>query len=161
MLLLNQGAIFVGSHARWKYSPTLAKLTAARLADDWDQVSRETGATCVAVQGTSGLCMAILMNTFAEVPFVFVRKPGDTQNSGSVEGDPNTDVSRYLFLDDLIASGDTRRNVRNSLSAPFSNATGIPKYVGTWTYNELTMGLNDLEIIPLDKHTDRWTVSYT
>lgn len=162
MLKLMQGSIYVGAHANWKYDANRAQVIARRLSSDWENVRAATGATCVAVTGTSGLCVAMLMNTFCEVPFVFVRKPGDTKNSGSVEGRLDTDVSRYLFLDDLVASGASRERTIVALQFAFDRFGDYqkPQWIGEWLYEGLFHRPTSSEIEIRPVCAEHWLIRY-
>ncbi len=69
------------------------------------------GAQAIAVTGKSGLSLAFATLSHIDFPLIAVRKGGESSHGYNVEGTENVDVSRYLILDDLVASGETVRNI--------------------------------------------------
>jgi len=64
--------------------------------------------THIAVCGVSGLIIGVEVATKLHKELLVVRKKGGEHHSSNiVEHNPLTRVNGYIFLDDLIASGDT------------------------------------------------------
>jgi hypothetical protein len=94
------------------------------------------------VTGTSGLSIAMalkLCSQFKEEDWdlVLVRKEAEKAHGSMFElltqhSVCDTTKIPYVFLDDFVASGDTKRRVRDSV---FDKTKGMWSYVGTLSYN--------------------------
>ena len=68
----------------------------------------------IVTTGKSGLAAGYAALMFTEFPLVYVRKPGEESHGTKLEG-PDVEIHNYLFLDDLISSGDTFYRVKHTL----------------------------------------------
>ncbi len=96
-----------------------AKDTAKRLADLISNALKECLEAgyvidAVVTTGKSGLAAGYAALMFTDFPLVYVRKQNEQSHGTPIEG-PSIDVSTYLFLDDLISSGDTFYRVKHTL----------------------------------------------
>lgn len=82
--------------------------------------------------GLSGMLVAPILWRGLDVPyFAVVRKPEDQDNHSdrTVEG---LIGRRWLFVDDLVASGRTRKRVRDAVERAAGDQT---EFVGTYEYH--------------------------
>jgi len=104
------------NYAAWKYSPErIQKLTKFLLSKQgW---LKKQGIEGVVVSGTSGLVIAaaLAVNPHWKLPYIYVRKPNDISNSHGYCVEGALGVKNVVFIDDLIASGDTLRHTKESL----------------------------------------------
>ena len=96
-----------------------AKETAKQLADLINNALKECLEAgyvidAVVTTGKSGLAAGYAALMFTDFPLVYVRKPEERSHGTRIEG-PSIDVATYLFLDDLISSGDTFYRVKHEL----------------------------------------------
>lgn len=83
----------------------------------------------IAFSGTSGAGLAYVLSYSLNIPLLMVRKKtDDTHSIFHVEG--NTDVKKYLIIDDLIFTGDTAAHIVKSIYdvAPFAKCVGLLLY---------------------------------
>lgn len=92
----------------------------------------KSGADAVAVRGTSGLSVAYGVLAFADVPFLVMKKSGESSHSGKItlaggcEDTNSIRLQSYIILDDLISSGNTVRGMISDL--PNAECKGILLY---------------------------------
>lgn len=97
-----------------------AKLTLQGWAEDFDTI---------VVTGMSGALFGAPLAYILNKPLLVVRKELDTTTHGAQRLEGNHGLERYLFVDDMVASGDTLRYVVYGISAKLPNA----KLMGIYT----------------------------
>ena len=104
-------------YSSWKYHPDLISERLNRVLDTIKLVQdRGIHFDCLIVHGTSGTWLAPLL-IMKGYPVVMVRKEGENSHGESIEGpDAGIDYTRGVFVDDLIASGETIRRVKKLLA---------------------------------------------
>ena len=105
-------------YSTWKYDPDLISVRLDRVLDTIKLVQeRGIHFDCLIVHGTSGIWLAPLL-IMKDYPVVMVRKEGENSHGKPIEGpDTGIDYTRGVFVDDLIASGETIRMVKKLLGA--------------------------------------------
>lgn len=103
-------------YSAWKYHPDLISERLNRVLDTIRLVQeRGIHFDCLIVHGTSGIWLAPLL-VMEGYPVVMVRKKSENSHGESIEGpDTGIDYTRGVFVDDLIASGNTVRRVKELL----------------------------------------------
>lgn len=97
-----------------------AKLTLQGWADDYDTI---------VVTGMSGALFGAPLAYILNKPLLVVRKERDITTHGARRLEGNYGLERYLFVDDMVASGDTLRYVVNSIRTHLPDA----KLMGVYT----------------------------
>ena len=116
--------------------------TALRVLDVMEWYKQEHQVRTFVVTGTSGLSIAMalkLCSKFKEEDWdlILVRKEAEKAHGSMFElltqrSVCDTTKTPYVFLDDFIASGDTKGRIRNSV---FDKTKGMWSYVGTLSYS--------------------------
>ena len=104
------------AYALWKYDPEkVRKLVKFLLSKQKWFVGK--GVEGIVVSGTSGLVVAAALaaNPRWKLPYIYVRKPSDISNSHGYRVEGVLSAKNVMFIDDLIASGDTLEHVKESL----------------------------------------------
>lgn len=103
-------------YSAWKYHPDLISGRLDRVLDTIKLVQeRGIHFDSLIVHGTSGIWLAPLL-IMKGYPVVMVRKEGENSHGEPIEGpDTGIDYTRGVFVDDLIASGDTIKRVKKLL----------------------------------------------
>jgi len=114
---------------------------ALRVLDVMEWYKQEYQVRTFVVTGTSGLSIAIalkLCNKFKEGDWdlVLIRKEAEKAHGSMFElltQHSVCDTTRipYVFLDDFVSSGNTKKRIRNSV---FDKTKGMWSYVGTLSY---------------------------
>lgn len=90
-----------------------------RMAEDLKKLKAELRFDAIAVQGTSGLAVAFPLWMLTGIPVVIVKKDGESCSHGpmvTATGSPwGMELKSYLFVDDLVDSGNTHQRVRDKL----------------------------------------------
>ncbi len=86
----------------------------------------------IAVTGTSGLCFGGALSIALGKPLIVVRKKGEDSHSRFTPVEGNLLAHRYVFVDDQVSSGDTRRRVRRAVEK--FNPQSV--FIGTYVYND-------------------------
>lgn len=90
----------------------------------------------IVTRGMSGALVAPAVAYMLGKRLVIIRKPGEsahtTRHPGLAKDGPN-DIGRWIFLDDFISLGGTRRACRDEIAAREVAGT----YVATFTYDEV------------------------
>jgi adenine/guanine phosphoribosyltransferase-like PRPP-binding protein len=100
-----------GGYSRKQYDPVLLRDTARNVAQRLPGLMQETGATCVAVTGKSGMALAFATLMLIDFNLVVVRKRGENAHGSPVEGRDGVHLHKYLILDDFVSSGRTVREI--------------------------------------------------
>lgn len=82
--------------------------------------------------GLSGSLAIPLLARFLRKRWMIIRKPQDGSHSGTHEGQLGR---RWLFVDDFISTGATRKRVMNGVRKMSQSSSWKTTYVGTYTYN--------------------------
>lgn len=86
----------------------------------------------IAVTGISGLMVGSPVSLALRKKLVVIRKNGENAHTSRHPGlsDPDTIGHRWIFLDDFVSSGESRRRVRDAI-----NRTHLTwSYIGTYSY---------------------------
>lgn len=104
-----------GGYSRVQYTPRLLRAKAKEVAACLPALMHSTGATSVVVTGKSGIAMAFAVCMLIDINIVVVRKRGENSHGNPIEGADGTCLGDYLVLDDFVSSGETVRNIRDSI----------------------------------------------
>jgi len=86
------------------------------VAGEWLRKEMPGNFEGIVVVGISGQAYGWPLRAWLGVPLIVVRKPGDHSHSSyTIEGLENDNIERVCFVDDLISSGQTLRNVKEEL----------------------------------------------
>lgn len=88
----------------------------------------------IAFRGTSGAALAYPISIATGIPLICVRKPSDKAHGGPVEGSSNTDVKKYLIIDDFMSTGDTIKAIIDAIDMKRRNYS--VKCVGILLYGD-------------------------
>lgn len=105
-----------GGYSHRQYNPEALRSTAQRIAAVLPKLMEYTGAEAVAVTGKSGLSLAFATMMLVDFPLIVVRKRGENTHGSSIEGTPGKSITKYLILDDFIASGNTVHTIVDDLA---------------------------------------------
>ncbi len=84
----------------------------------------------IAVTGNSGAIVGGALALALHKGLILVRKPDDHSHARRlVEGDDTYET--YIFVDDMVCSGETRGRVRRAIGEAFPDMM----YIGTYEYN--------------------------
>jgi adenine/guanine phosphoribosyltransferase-like PRPP-binding protein len=89
-----------------------------KVVGEWVQRNMPCNFEAIVVVGTSGQAYGWPLRAWLGVPLIVVRKPGDLahcHSSHTIEGLDGSNIERVCFVDDLISSGQTLRNVKKEL----------------------------------------------
>ncbi len=94
--------------------------------------------------GLSGaLALSALRARIPDLPIAIIRKDRDSEHATyRIESTIDLDFSRntrWIFVDDLISSGETLRKVKRTMAARYPSS----KYAGTFLYNPSTYRVDD------------------
>lgn len=96
------------SYGNWKFDPVTLEARVITVAAGVRHLMEELSADCIAVRGTSGICMAWALNgSGCDFPIVLMRKAGESSHGSMFEGRSGHIHRRVIILDDFIASGAT------------------------------------------------------
>lgn len=96
------------SYGDWKFDPVVLEARAITVAAGLHHLMEELEADCIAVRGTSGICMAWAMAGRGDhFPTVLMRKEGESSHGARLEGVSGHIHRRVILLDDFIATGGT------------------------------------------------------
>lgn len=101
------------------WTPQQWELSLPRILHELRGQIEETGAQAVVVRGLSGLLYAGRIMDQIDIPFIVVRKPNEMSHGAAVQiisGHDGIEVTKYIFLDDLVSSGDTEKAVEVALA---------------------------------------------
>src|SRR5689334_663398 len=118
-----------------------------RTLDMFEKVMKHSGVEFDTIVGTglSGTLVVPFLAYFTNKHFLIIRKQDDRSTHSSTPGEGALG-SRWLFVDDLIASGQTQKRVKevvNSISAAGEFET---EYVGMYLYNWLQFSNEQMRI---------------
>jgi adenine/guanine phosphoribosyltransferase-like PRPP-binding protein len=82
----------------------------------------------IAVRGMSGVLVGSPVALHLDKPLIIVRKPGEQRHSPDLVINKHNAGRRFLFLDDLISTGETRREVGRALRPAMEVATYLYQY---------------------------------
>jgi len=102
-------------YTAWKYQPTEITRRLERVKRTLQYMKYQ--GVCwdaLAVMGTSGIWLAPLLILHGH-KVVLIRKPHEKSHGSVVEGPANTEISRLVFIDDLICTGNTIENANHQL----------------------------------------------
>ena len=116
-------------YAAWKFSRNEIRTILDKLIPGLAAAREALRADCLLVSGTSGSWLGASLVLHQELPVILVRKPSENSHGYNVEG-PNGGFERGIFIDDLVATGGTVRNVVRALD---NAGTGI-SVVGVVVY---------------------------
>jgi orotate phosphoribosyltransferase len=102
-----------------QFDPVSLRHHAQRLSKVIPFLLKKYDAQAIAVTGKSGLSFAFATLMLIDFPLIVVRKDGESSHGEKIEGTRNVDVTRYLILDDFVASGDTVRNIVKDIEIHF------------------------------------------
>lgn len=100
------------------WTPEQWELSLPRIIDELRRQIAETGAQAIVVRGSSGLLYAGRILEKIDTPFIMVRKPNELSHGCIVQvisGHADVEVTKYIFLDDLVASGSTEKAVEDAM----------------------------------------------
>lgn len=113
--------IFPNSYSAVGFSRKRFARVCEQLACTLPDMIARYNADAVVVRGTSGYSVAFGVAIFDEegkIPFVVARKKGEGSHGSALEGVGRgvlVDMRRYLFLDDLVATGSTVRTLAEDM----------------------------------------------
>jgi hypothetical protein len=95
------------------------------------------------VTGVSGITMGSIMSRLCRKKLIIIRKENDNDTHSYYDIE-NMDVGKYIFLDDLIASGNTFRRVKKKFNTMFLmykksgyySKEKAPKIIGQLLYTD-------------------------
>jgi orotate phosphoribosyltransferase-like protein len=92
----------------------------------------------LAVTGKSGMAIAFGIQMLTnEFPFFVVKKQGEENHSGPINGRPGHQVEKYIILDDFIDTGATVERIEKEVkSCAKCNREIPPLLVGAALYND-------------------------
>jgi len=139
--------IYTTTYSALGLNPERFRILVQKLAECLPKLMEKTGAEAVAVRGTSGYSVAFAMRMLCDIPFIIARKAGEASHGESIsmfhdKGDCR--VSKYLFLDDCIATGATFAGVHADLSP--ANCVAILAYQDLMSYLEELYAPNRLAV---------------
>lgn len=100
------------------WTPQQWELSLPRISNELRYHIASTGAQAIVVRGSSGLLYAGRILEKIDVPFIMVRKPNELSHGCPVQvisGHEDVEVTKYIFLDDLVASGSTEKAVEDAM----------------------------------------------
>jgi adenine/guanine phosphoribosyltransferase-like PRPP-binding protein len=104
----------------------------------------------IVVRGNSGTIFGGALSISTGKPVILVRKPNDNSHSGlTVEGYKN-ELDRYIFVDDIIASGGT---FRASIQAVVKEKH-LAKCVGIYLYQDRNYWFKNYKHSTMGTHSD-------
>ena len=102
-------------YTAWKYQPTEITRRLERVEKTLQYMrDRNVRWDALAVMGTSGIWLAPLLTLHGH-KVVLIRKPHEKAHGSVVEGPANCEISRLVFIDDLICTGNTIANAKHQL----------------------------------------------
>lgn len=106
------------SYGNWKFDSSSLAARVITVGSGVRQLMADLEADCVAVRGTSGVCMAwALAGSGMDFPIMLMRKDGENSHGSKFEGQSGHLYHRVLILDDFIASGATIGGMVRDLAA--------------------------------------------
>lgn len=100
------------------WTPQQWELSLPRILHELRHQIAATGAQAIVVRGSSGLLYAGRILEKIDVPVIMVRKPNELSHGCTVQvisGHEYAEVTKYIFLDDLVASGSTEKAVEAAM----------------------------------------------
>jgi len=97
---------------------------------------RHTKYDAIAFRGMSGAAVAFPLAAMANKGLICVRKEDSSHSPYLVEGLVGNDIKRYVIVDDFINSGNTLRNIKQSINEEYSDKTLVPECVAIVFYKE-------------------------
>lgn len=107
-----------------QYNTPVWREKVKRVAKKLPALMDQLGAEAIVVTGKSGMSMAFSLRMLIDFDLVVVRKASDTHHGIAIEGLNGAKYQNYLILDDFVDSGETIKNVINSIS-DYSNGDMI------------------------------------
>lgn len=105
-----------GAHGDWKYHAQSFRRRVYAMVEKLPEVMAVHNADCIAVCGTSGVAIAsALMYFLPDLKVCMVRKESDTYHGHTIEGNPEHEYARAVFLDDFVCTGATLLHVISRL----------------------------------------------
>lgn len=106
-------------YSSWKYRSEAIQSRLHNILECLEEIYKEIEFDCLVVHGTSGTWLAPLL-IMSGYNVVMVRKDGERSHGSPIEGpgdnmETGPNLTRGVFIDDLICSGDTIRRVRELL----------------------------------------------
>lgn len=96
------------AYGEWKFDPIRLMKRVRTVGADLQVLMAELDADCIAVRGTSGVCMAwALAGAGYDIPTILMRKDGENSHGAKFEGRKGHVHKRVILLDDFTASGWT------------------------------------------------------
>lgn len=140
-----------GGYSTVQYTPSRLRAKAAQLAELIPKAMAETGADAVCVTGKSGIALAFATLMLVDFPLVVVRKRGEKTHGSMIEGENGTSFTKYLILDDFIASGMTLDSIVDIIDqqAEVRNVA-TPKLVGVVLYSSSRESFRGLPVYNLE-----------
>lgn len=65
---------------------------------------------------SGGLALGMISGIYTDIPIIFIRKDHDNSHSYREIEAPDRDFSKWAFIDDLTASGDTFKRVSGKMN---------------------------------------------
>jgi len=131
-------------YTTWKYDPAEIHNRLNRVIKTL-QYMRSQGIywDALAVMGTSGIWLGPLLIMQGH-KVVLIRKANERSHGGMVEGQSNEEITRLVFIDDLICSGDTIRKAQKQLTMFYERyGKGHPAMITAIVLHDTQMGYHD------------------
>lgn len=101
------------SYSEVMFNPKALAKVVAELARELPALQDQFNFDTIAVAGKSGCAIGFALSMVTGIHVVYVRK-GESTHGDMVEGDGH-EFTRYAFLDDFVASGETRARIHEEL----------------------------------------------
>ncbi len=103
-----------------------------------EHLREEIGFDAIACCGSSGMMAAAVLSVALGVPVIYVRKANEKSHGSSVEANSvGQSISRYLIVDDFVASGNTLDRIVSGIEKFADDHRMLrPECVGAFLYNE-------------------------
>lgn len=103
-------------YTAWKYDPESILQRLDRVTKTLQYMkNKRIHWDALAVMGTSGIWLAPLL-TLRNHKMVLIRKKDEKSHGARIEGPSNEEITRLVFIDDLICTGETIRNAQEQLN---------------------------------------------
>lgn len=117
------------------YTPANLRTRVKTAARVMRRFHKKTPFDAIAFRGSSGAALAFPLSVELEMPVIYVRKDSEyTDSHGKKVEGPDTDVARYVIVDDLIATGKTVHAIIDVIRA-ISDGAPSPQCVGIFLYS--------------------------
>ncbi len=108
-----------------------------------EEIRRGNWFDAIAIRGMSGATVGFPVSVKTGIPVIIVRKGSESSHGYPVEAPSmisRTRTVRYIILDDFICSGDTVKQILNTIQKSIPRGNIIPKCVGIVLYDTIEIG---------------------